>query len=212
MADPANGMQAAVAAAMAETVEEPEAVQALLPLLPADEVAALPLDPVARAAALRAPRGPGRPKGAMNKRTAKIRDAILSRHTHPLEFLAQVWSRPTRDLATELECKPIEALSIQRAAAAEALPYLEGKMPVEVAVRGELMPFVMADAVVLAAALGNEENQPFSVIDLMPVGQPELDNCAETEADQASPAAAPLIADQRAEGAADAEEGSEGDR
>ena len=74
----------------------------------------------------------GRPRGAINKRTAKVRDYLLSRYAHPLEVLAQAYSRPTDALAAELGCKREEAFALQIKAAAELAPYIEGKMPVSV--------------------------------------------------------------------------------
>lgn len=209
----ADGLKTAVAEAMDEFEGEAEPVQAFLPLVEPRALADLPSDPATRGRTIVAEaRGRGRPKGARNKSTEAWREWIVGRHGSPLEVLAQTWSRPVEVLADQLKCDLSDAFEIQQRAAIAALPFLHGKMPVEVAVRGELMPFLMADAVALAAALGNEENQGFGLLDLEPVGQPELDNGAETEADQASQPAAPLIADQRAAGAADAEEGSEGDR
>lgn len=82
--------------------------------------------------AQRAPRGRGRPAGARNQRTVEVRDYLLGRYAHPLEVLAQIYSRPVDALAAELGCKRIEAAALIKSAAAEAVPYLEGKMPVAV--------------------------------------------------------------------------------
>lgn len=132
MSDPLPG--AAVAAAVAEAG----------PLLPLREAEQLDLlrdqtGQVDRAALPSAPRGRGRPAGATNKRTEEVRRYLLSRYAHPLEVLAQIYSRPVDALAAELGCTRVEALAAQVKAAAEVAPYVEGKMPVAVdmAVRGD---------------------------------------------------------------------------
>jgi len=79
-----------------------------------------------------AERGRGRPVGVRNKRTEEVRSYILSRYPHPLEFMAQCYSRPVDMLAAELGCTKKEAAFLQIRAAGEALPYLEGKMPVAI--------------------------------------------------------------------------------
>jgi phage gp36-like protein len=87
-----------------------------------------------------APRGRGRPQGARNRQTQEVRSYLLSRYAHPLEFLSQVFSRPTDALAAELGCSKKEAAFLQVRAAAEVAPFVEGKMPVaiDLAVRGDM--------------------------------------------------------------------------
>ncbi|WP_310532525.1 hypothetical protein [Novosphingobium sp.] len=79
-----------------------------------------------------APRGRGRPVGARNRQTQEVRSYLLSRYVHPLEFLSQVYSRPTDALAAELGCSKKEAAFLQVRAASEVAPFVEGKMPVTV--------------------------------------------------------------------------------
>jgi hypothetical protein len=79
-----------------------------------------------------ATRGRGRPKGATNKRQADVRNYLLTRYAHPLEVLAQVYSRPVDALAAELGCSRREAAQLQVRAAAEVAPFVEGKMPVAI--------------------------------------------------------------------------------
>jgi hypothetical protein len=79
-----------------------------------------------------AARGRGRPVGARNKRTEEVRSYLLSRYSHPLEVLAQIYSRPVDHLAAELGCTKKEAAFLQVRAAAEVAPFLEGKMPVSI--------------------------------------------------------------------------------
>lgn len=209
----ADGLKTAVAEAMDEFDGEAEPVQAFLPLVAPGELAHLPSDPAARGRAIvAAPRGAGRPKGAKNKSTEAWRAFIIGRHGSPLEVLAQTWSRPVEVLADQLKCDLADAFEIQQRAAIAALPFLHGKMPVEVAIKGELPTLILADPAAFAAAMGSEENQPLNLLEMTPVGQSELDNGAEGEADQGFPAGAPLIADQQAEAAADVAPGAEGDR
>lgn len=77
-------------------------------------------------------RGRGRPPGAMNRRNAKFRDQILALGPHPAIALQRAYSRPVEVLAAELDCSKLEAFQIQVRAAAELLPYIEGKQPVQV--------------------------------------------------------------------------------
>jgi hypothetical protein len=79
-----------------------------------------------------AQRGRGRPAGVRNKRTEEVRGYLLSRYAHPLEVLAQFYSRPVDALAAELSCTKKEAAFLQVRAAAEVAPFLEGKMPISV--------------------------------------------------------------------------------
>lgn len=77
-------------------------------------------------------RGRGRPPGALNKRNQKFRDQILAIAPHPALALARAYSTPVETLAAELGCSKLEAAQIGIRAAAELLPYLEGKQPVQV--------------------------------------------------------------------------------
>lgn len=146
---PGEGFGAGVAAAL-------DQAGPLLPLRDAEQLDLLQ-DKHGRVVSSRigeATRSRGRPPGASNKRTADVRDYLLSRYAHPLEVLAQMISRPTDTLAAELGCKPVEALALQKSAAAELAPYLEGKMPVTVNVNGRrdvvlFMPGVNAPEVTL---------------------------------------------------------------
>ncbi|WP_374650313.1 hypothetical protein [Rhizorhabdus sp.] len=81
-----------------------------------------------------APRATGRPRGARNRRTEEVRSYLLSRYAHPLEVLAQVYSRPVDALAAELHCSRADAMALQVKAAAEVAPYIEGKQPVAISI------------------------------------------------------------------------------
>lgn len=176
MTDRTQGLAAAMDGA--EIGEPPVERAEQLPLLPAEQVATLPTDPRARQQALRAPRsGPGRPAGAKNKSTAAWRDYLLARYPSPLVALAEAYTRPARDLADELGCKPVEAFAVQMRAAAELAPYLHGKMPVEVQVSGVLPVIHMVapeDAVRLFAERGDgdaTEGGVGTLMDLTPVAR-----------------------------------------
>ena len=80
-------------------------------------------------------RGRGRPPGARNRRNAKFRDQILALGPHPALALQRAYSRPVEVLAAELGCTALEAFQLQVRAAAELLPYIEGKQPVTVDLR-----------------------------------------------------------------------------
>jgi hypothetical protein len=133
-----DGIGAALAQAMAEAgaLVEPAPVQVALPLGDAEAIeAARDLRPDRDAGhAVQAVRKAGRPKGASNKRTGQLRDYLLSRYAHPLEVLAQAYSRPVETLAAELGCSKVEAFGLQVRAAAELAPFIESKMPVAVGI------------------------------------------------------------------------------
>jgi hypothetical protein len=80
-------------------------------------------------------RGRGRPPGALNKRNAKFRDQLLALAPHPALALARAYSTPVDVLAAQLGCTRLEAAQLGIRAAAEVLPYIEGKQPISVDVR-----------------------------------------------------------------------------
>lgn len=83
-------------------------------------------------------RGPGRPKGSRNKRTAEWIDYLLHDRQPPLLVLAETYSRPVDQLAEELGCSRFEAYKLQLYAAEKLAPYVHQKQPlaVEVDARG----------------------------------------------------------------------------
>lgn len=107
----------------------------------------LPLAGVAPAA----PRGPGRPKGARNKRGRDWQAYAASLKVHPLELMLADVQKTDRELATELELFErdedgnvrrdemgqivLQANALRQAralrydAARDALPYIEQKLP-----------------------------------------------------------------------------------
>lgn len=81
----------------------------------------------------------GRKLGSGNRRNAEFRAFILAQGGHPGVFLQRVMDRPVELLAAELGCDKQGALDRQIRCATELMPYVEGKMPVNVnvAVRGD---------------------------------------------------------------------------
>lgn len=72
-------------------------------------------------------RGPGRPPGAQNLSTARMRAYLLARGVNPLEQLAR-WAQHTPEsLALELRCSKLEAFRELRATWGELAPYLFGR-------------------------------------------------------------------------------------
>jgi hypothetical protein len=123
-------------------------------------------------------RGPGRPPGARNKRTAEWVEFILSRYRSPLLALAEIYSRPVDVLTQELGCTRLEAFQEQRRAAEALLPYLHQKQPLAVQVdsRG-VVQLVLVD--------GNQGEAPIAEDGLVLDGKlvdPPADG--ENEADQ----------------------------
>ena len=88
-------------------------------------------------------RGAGRPPGATNKRTGKMAALLQAKgYKHPLLFLAEIYSEDPKVLARNVGCALIDALDLQRKAAAEALPYFESRMPVSVELPDGVVPII----------------------------------------------------------------------
>lgn len=119
--------------------------------------------------------GRGRPKGAQNRRTTKMREYLLRKgYLHPMEALAQMASASPHVLALELGCKKIEALDIIRKANVDLLPYMESKAPQQLDVNAKTLGlFLVGDLgdgqvratdflSVTGAPAEDEENQELS--------------------------------------------------
>ncbi|MBR9970821.1 hypothetical protein [Magnetospirillum sulfuroxidans] len=158
-----KGAKTAVAEAVREAgpliVDEPVQL-GLLPLLGGDQLADMPADQAARRQAVQSAKR-GRATGSQNTLTTKVRAVLLKRYgVHPLEVLFQTFSRPTEDLAVQLGCKNEEAYKLQLLAAREALPYVQGKAPLEVRVDGPTASFTFVSpeaALAVWAAKASED-------------------------------------------------------
>ena len=91
----------------------------------------------ATAVAVMERKGRGRPPGARNKQTAKFRDQILRMGPHPALVMQRAASMPVEALAATLGCTKLEAFNVQMRAAAELMPYIERKQPMEIDLRQE---------------------------------------------------------------------------
>ncbi|MGH8136194.1 MAG: hypothetical protein ACRER4_07580, partial [Steroidobacteraceae bacterium] len=80
---------------------------------------------------------PGRPKGALNKRTQAFADHLLRQYRSPLEVMAAIYSRPVERLAGELGCSLLEAARLQFDCSKELAPYIHSKMPVAIDMQGK---------------------------------------------------------------------------
>jgi hypothetical protein len=85
-------------------------------------------------------RGPGRPKGAPNKRTADFARYIQSRYGDLLTGLAAVAFTPIEELARDLGCTKLEAFDRWLKVRAELLPYVHAKLPAEAVIKHEQLP------------------------------------------------------------------------
>lgn len=169
-------VKAALDATMTATDRIERARQAKLPLAPVGEVDAPEL-----AEEEPGPRRPGRPPGALNRRTADLARFILSQYTHPVQVLAEMYSRPVEDLARVLDCDKLEAARLQIGAAKEVAEYVAQKMPrsVEVDTNAGTVAFVMAseDQIAAMAEATAEDSAPWlDATDVTPPPPEDADN------------------------------------
>lgn len=129
MADEKHGIGGAIANQVEDAPPTDEAEQVELDIFA--DLAVLG-DPVNKLIPARG--GPGRPKGAKNKRTQEWSDFILARHRSPLMGLAEIVSTPIPILAQQLSCKRIEAAEFWRKCSVELARYLHQAQPVAVQV------------------------------------------------------------------------------
>lgn len=144
--------------------EAPEAAAEQLALLPAAPDEVVTPEPVASRI--------GRPPGARNRRTAEMIRYLFEAKAHktPLEWLTELYSRPTADVARSFGLETVgEALKLQRDAAIACLPYVHQKQPMAVEAVGKT-----AGLLVLPGEGGTAEEQAedlgFDLV-LMPDGK-----------------------------------------
>ncbi len=92
-------------------------------------------------------KGPGRPKGAANRRNADVFDYLEALgHRDPAVTLSLIQSADVGELATALDCKKADAARLQIAAAKELLPYKYSKKPLAIDVKEQkLHMFITGD-------------------------------------------------------------------
>ena len=125
MTEPKDGLTTAVSILLARSLEGRQVRQA-------EQLALIPTPALAEEiAAERAEekRGPGRPKGSLNRSTNEWIDFLAARYRSPLQFLAESYNRPTEQLAEELQCKAKDAYALQMKAAEALAPYWHQKQP-----------------------------------------------------------------------------------
>lgn len=167
---------AAAREATAELVPAPD--QLALPIAPAapgpsieaqrqaGRAAQLPLGNVIEQEPLQGSRPGGRPRGAINRKTADWQAFMLARYRSPLLVMAETFSRPLGELAQVLGCTPLEAFHLQMKAAAELAPYLHSKMPTAIQLDGApVAGITIAITPGIAAAIGMHSGPPEIVQD-----------------------------------------------
>lgn len=84
-------------------------------------------------------RGPGRPPGSPNRQTRQMAGLLRARgYRDPWEFLAALYTTPTRDLMRAIGAEDAEKIvEVQRKAASEVMKYTYSPMPVAVEHTGE---------------------------------------------------------------------------
>lgn len=88
-------------------------------------------------------RGPGRPKGALNKRSEQLAKLVCQQSGDPVLYMASIYATPLDQLVELLKIADpsdkaskrgelaIKALNVQLAAASAVSPYVHSKKPVE---------------------------------------------------------------------------------
>lgn len=109
--------------------------------VPAGQLPLIPIaheddDDAAENQVAREPGRGGRPKGSRNRSTEAWREFLGNRYRSPLEVLAEIYSRPVGELAAEIGCTKLEALTLQQRAAAESAPYWHQKQPLAMQIDG----------------------------------------------------------------------------
>jgi hypothetical protein len=149
--------QMAMASAELAAQGREEARQAMLPLAPVGEMDETPGQALVLG---------GRPAGSVARSTAEMQRFILARYPSPLVGMAEVISRPVKDLAEELGCTPLEAMQLQARLMGDLAPYLHSKMPIAMQVDGApIVPVVLQVSPEMAARMGAptiEHDQPLS--------------------------------------------------
>lgn len=143
MTDDVNGEKTGVAAAISQI--DPRDVPVPGSEAP-EQLALLPLCPIVDNQGARTEVSPaggrGRPAGAKNRSTEEFKNYILSKYSHPLQGLAEMYSRPVVQLAKEMGLnyptfdQLFRLLQLQKDCMKELAPYVASRMPQAVNIDG----------------------------------------------------------------------------
>jgi len=141
----------------------------------AEQLSLLPTPAIA--AELEERRGPGRPRGSINRSTEEMARYILAHYRDPRLFLAELYNRPVEQLARELNTTREKAQRLQIEAADKLMPYVASKMPVAVTIdaAGEV-----SLTIVTTPPARTVENHGLIIDVESEVGQPQLDKPKES--------------------------------
>lgn len=126
-----------------------------------DQGVELPLEGVAEIGERR----PGRPAGALNRKTRVLGDYLrsLTSYRDPALILAEAASRTPEEIATQLGCTKYEAEKLRLGCAEALMPYLHGKMPVELQIEDSRLPVLMIDMGAVTDAAGGGQGGALSI-------------------------------------------------
>jgi hypothetical protein len=90
----------------------------------------------------------GRPRGARNRKSEAFEKWYFAKgYKDPAQFLGELVTADPIALGNAIGgATRLEVLNLQKAAAAELMPYLHGKKPIDVNVTGELLPTLIIAA------------------------------------------------------------------
>lgn len=90
----------------------------------------------------------GRPRGARNRKSEAFEKWYFAKgYKDPAQFLGELITADPIALGQAIGgATRLEVLNLQKAAAAELMPYLHGKKPIDVNVTGELLPTLIIAA------------------------------------------------------------------
>lgn len=145
-----------------------EQAEGSLAVVPAEQLPLIPTEAARAEQSKYQPtgRGGGRPPGSPNKRSVAFARYLLSKYRHPLEGLAETYSRPVGVLAAELGCSKLEAFQVQLTAMRELAPYVAQKLPTLIDARHLVEDATSGDAGELAREVARLASDLGITIDL----------------------------------------------
>jgi len=167
MADPKTSVQIVAGEAVKQGISAPHPAQTLTE----EERAALDLGATLDLFGehqVKPPKLNGRPPGRVPHATQALRKLLIARgYRDPAEFLAAIYSMPTKELAAELHCDTKDAMPHQIRAAVELLPYFHQKSPMALEVTQQtLRPVMIINEVHHHAGASETDDGAMSVHDL----------------------------------------------